>query len=506
MGATAARIRAGPLPRFPSRKDSGSLTCDWQWCRREASAAQSPTSATNRSWVFTCAYLSYVLIAGRAQWLAGAVARTDDRGAYRIPGLGRGRYAVSLPSVQATLPVSADVKPPGASAGTSMADLRMSGDAARAEKLVVDVSDGQQLVVGRHAVPPPPAPDGQRTAYPITFFSNVSKPSDATPLDLGVGEDRVGIDLQLRPVRTTRVSGRVEGPADAVGNLPLRLIPVGLEELGQGSEAATTVTLPDGRFSFLDVPAGSYVLDARHLVLQFTHTSLDDVATAVPAPVAFPAQNAAAAVSPRQARASGSPPSATAPRPPIGLSSASMSLNERLDDSSCPPSPGDPSGRFDGHLTRSQVRRRCAPCSNRRAGWPRSACRRRQVVRSAARRRSRFDGLMAGEYVLRINGAVVRSITWDGQDYTVSSFDASAGRDFTDVVVTVTTAASSLSGVVNDGGAARPQPLSPTPSSESVVQLAALTRRASEPCSRPPMGAFALMDCRPGVTTSSRFR
>ena len=238
--------------------------------------------------------LSYVLIAGRAQWLAGAVARTDDRGAYRIAGLGPGRYAVSVPSVQATLPVSADVKPPGASAGTSMADLRVSGDAARAEKLVVDVSDGHQLVVGRHAVPPPPASDGLRAAYPITFFSNVSKPSDATPLDLGVGEERVGIDFQLRPVRTTRVSGRVEGPADAVGNLPLRLIPVGLEELGQGSEAATTVTLPDGRFSFLDVPTGSYVLDARHLVLQFTHTSLDDVATAVPAPVAFPAQNAAA--------------------------------------------------------------------------------------------------------------------------------------------------------------------------------------------------------------------
>ena len=64
-----------------------------------------------------------------------------------------------------------------------------------------------------------------------------------------------------------------------------------------------------------------------------------------------------------------------------------------------------------------------------------------------------IDGLMAGEYVLRISGAVVRSITWDGQDYTDRPFDASAGRDFTDVVVTVTTAASSLSGVVNDSGA-----------------------------------------------------
>ena len=38
--------------------------------------------------------LPQVLISGRTQWLAGAVARTDDRGAYRIAGLGPGRYVV----------------------------------------------------------------------------------------------------------------------------------------------------------------------------------------------------------------------------------------------------------------------------------------------------------------------------------------------------------------------------------------------------------------------------
>jgi hypothetical protein len=45
--------------------------------------------------------LPQVLISGRTQWLVGTFALTADRGAYRIPGLGPGRYVVSVPSVQA---------------------------------------------------------------------------------------------------------------------------------------------------------------------------------------------------------------------------------------------------------------------------------------------------------------------------------------------------------------------------------------------------------------------
>src|SRR6185295_5538403 len=103
-------------------------------------------------------------------------------------------------------------------------------------------------------------PDGLRTAYPAAFYPGATKPADAAPIELKASEDRSGIDFQLQPVRTARVSGAVQGPADAIGNLLLRLIPLGAEELGQGSEAATTVTLADGRFTFFDVPAGSYVL------------------------------------------------------------------------------------------------------------------------------------------------------------------------------------------------------------------------------------------------------
>jgi hypothetical protein len=396
--------------------------------------------------------LPQVLIAGRTQWLAGAVASTDDRGAYRIPGLGPGSYVVSVPSVQATLPASATIKPPGAWAGTSMADLTAMSEAARAEKLVVDVGGGQQLVVGRYGVPPPPTPDGQRTAYPIAFYPNAAKPADAMPVELRVSEDRSGIDFQLQPVGTARVSGTLQGPPDAISNLLLRLIPVGVEELGQGSEAATTVSLADGRFTFLYVPSGSYVLDARHTLLELIYTSMENASTALPAAVPFPTRGASS--------------SGVAAGPP-GVQYSS--LRDGADVSYWGQLRVDVSGQSVDDLVLPL--RRPAAMSGRivwAPGAKPSSNPPRPVLEPADGRRSlgipsiaglapddastfTIEGLMAGEYFLRVGSAKVESITWNGEDYTDRPFDGSAGRDITGVLVTLTSATSSISGIVGDG-------------------------------------------------------
>jgi large repetitive protein len=395
--------------------------------------------------------LAQVMVAGRAQWLTGVAAQTDDRGAYRLAGLGPGSYVVSVPSVQATLPTSASIRAPGAWAGQSRADLNAMSDASRAEKLLVDAGSGQPLVVGRYAVPPPPLPDGRRTVYPIVFHPNASSVTDAGVIELRVAEDRSSVDFQLQPAPTARISGIVQGPPEAVGNQLLRLIPVGLEELGQGSEAATTVSAPDGRFTFLDVPSGSYVLDMRHTLLELAYTTVEGASTFVPAPVPFPTR----------AAASGGVRAA-----PAGVQSASLRdwatenywgqtrlevAGRNLDDVVL-------ALRRPVSLTGRMV---WAPGSNVPTTTP------RPVLEPADGRRSlgmpavdglpptvsfTIDGMLAGEYVLRVGGGVrVESIAWNGLDYTDRPFDGSQGRDFKDVVVTLTTATSSISGVVRDG-------------------------------------------------------
>ena len=398
--------------------------------------------------------LAQAMIAGRAQWLAGVAAQTDDRGAYRIAGLGPGSYVVSVPSVQATLPASANIRSPGAWAGTSMADLTAMSDASRAEKLLVDAGGGQQLVVGRYTVPPPPLRDGRRTAYPVVFHPNASSPADASVIELRVAEERSSVDFQLQPVPTARISGIVQGPPEAVGNLLLRLIPVGLEELGQGSEAATTVSAPDGRFTFLDVPSGTYLLDMRHTLLELTYTSLESSSTVVPAPVPFPTRSAS----------SGGVRAA-----PAGVQSAS--LRDWAEENYWGQTRVDVAGR---NLDDVVLGLRRPVSLSGKMEWAQGSkpptTMPRPVLEPADGRRSlgmpsvdglsptvnfTINGMLAGEYVLRVGGvgrgARVESMSWNGLDYTDRPFDGANGRDFKDVVVTLTTAASSISGIVRDG-------------------------------------------------------
>ena len=183
--------------------------------------------------------------AGRDELAAGPPTVTDDHGRYRVGGLVAGRYLVQVPSVQASV-----------AAGT-----RVSAASSNAPEGALDVDDTARLVIGRYPLPPPSVA-GRAMAYPSAFHPNAIAVSQAATVEVRYGDDRGGVDVTLTPTPTVRVTGRVEGPAEELATLTVRLLQTGMENLGLGAETATSRVSADGSFVFLNVPAGSYVIDA----------------------------------------------------------------------------------------------------------------------------------------------------------------------------------------------------------------------------------------------------
>jgi hypothetical protein len=77
----------------------------------------------------------------------------------------------------------------------------------------------------------------------------------------GSGEERNGIDLQLKLVPTANISGRVTGADSPASNWALHLVPSDTGDMSSEPDVATAVTDENGDFTFLCVPAGNYVAD-----------------------------------------------------------------------------------------------------------------------------------------------------------------------------------------------------------------------------------------------------
>jgi hypothetical protein len=122
----------------------------------------------------------------------------------------------------------------------------------------------QTSAPGSRLVPPALGSDGRMLAYRTTFHPSATASSQAADIVLGSGEERAGVDFQLRPVPVFQISGTVAGPDGPAGNLGVRLLPAGTDELTSdaGFESASTTTDAGGTFLFLAVPPGQYTLKA----------------------------------------------------------------------------------------------------------------------------------------------------------------------------------------------------------------------------------------------------
>lgn len=209
------------------------------------------------------------------QLLAGPVARTDDRGEYRIAGLGPGQYVVHVPSIHSSVPLDAPAGLLGNPGDAVGAPTALTFSVPPRTDAVLDPVGVSRQVIGNFLTPPPPT-RGRATAYAMTFYPGVDTADLAVPIDLALGEERTGIDVTIRPVPTVSVSGTVAGPQESMNGLVLRLLPIALEGLSDGAEAATVLVGADRTFTFMNVAAGEYVIDAPGSALELTYTGADE--------------------------------------------------------------------------------------------------------------------------------------------------------------------------------------------------------------------------------------
>ncbi|HSC26315.1 MAG TPA: carboxypeptidase-like regulatory domain-containing protein [Vicinamibacterales bacterium] len=205
--------------------------------------------------------------AGRRGFAGGASARTDDRGIYRIASLAPGDYAVAVVSTQVLVPISVaeqyreELQEGNAPTTSRYRALFDAGATPSFPGSPTTAEVGSFLrTLGRGPVPPPVGADDRVFVYPTIYFPAATSSQRASLVTVGPGEERESVDIQVKPVPTARVSGIVTRPDDQSGSVALRLVVSEGDDYATGLDAATTVSAPDGTFTFLGVPAGDYVL------------------------------------------------------------------------------------------------------------------------------------------------------------------------------------------------------------------------------------------------------
>jgi len=170
---------------------------------------------------------------------------TDDRGEYRIYGLPPGTYLVQA-EMQA-LGVGGVITQP-ADAAYEWAARRMAANAGPASS------------------PAPPADSTATYSYAPVFYPGVVDAQAASPIVLAAGEERLGLDVQLRLAPTSRVVGTVvddaghpvAGAQIMSGNTVSNLFADFFYTVGGSGGSAA-----DGQFTLNGLAPGQYMLLAR---------------------------------------------------------------------------------------------------------------------------------------------------------------------------------------------------------------------------------------------------
>lgn len=177
---------------------------------------------------------------------------TDDRGVYRAFGLAPGEYVVFA---SPRLVGMGDVGVRSV-ADTDTAFAQLKQGPGRAGGAVATSGAGQTDA---------PGPGARGFALATTFYPGTSQSAAAERISVTAGEERTGVSFSLDLVRSAIVEGVVSSPDGS----PVQSVGLSLDPDGPRVDTSLGMAIrsnpPDasGRFSFLGVTPGKYVLTAR---------------------------------------------------------------------------------------------------------------------------------------------------------------------------------------------------------------------------------------------------
>ncbi len=208
---------------------------------------------------------------GRVKFVGeGTLVRTDDRGMYRIARLIPGSYVVHIPAQHVTIPAAVlergkDGFIQAAFGKNPAGGMRLQQSLMQIDGFMAIDTNSHARQIGDHVqvmspeLPtPPPADSSALLVYPTVYHPNAASMSAASLVTVTSGQERSGVNLQVRPVPTARVTGTISAPAGSAGYVAVRLMPVDSEH--DEGNAFSTMSDENGRFTLLGVPFGDYTL------------------------------------------------------------------------------------------------------------------------------------------------------------------------------------------------------------------------------------------------------
>jgi hypothetical protein len=169
---------------------------------------------------------------------------TDDRGIYRVFELEAGEYFVA--------------------AGVRFVNAEVG--MLTSEEIDVGIRDLQQRRAGGFTAPAPAPPRTPSYGFAPVYFPGVVDIASASSVVLAASEERTGVDIVFQLSPAVAIEGLVSGPDGTMPAVVLSLAPEHPSPLPNSLMPRPSLAVPagpDGRFRYLGVTPGTYVLSAR---------------------------------------------------------------------------------------------------------------------------------------------------------------------------------------------------------------------------------------------------